>query len=174
MPELPVVIALTVLLAASVAIDVRHYRIPNWLSLGGCLVALAMHFALAGVDGLLAAGGGLLIMLLCTLPFFALAWLGGGDVKLIAAVGAFVTMDLALPVLFGIFGAGLITALVALARQGVLVRALKRYWAMLSLAGVARGRAYIGPTAAEQITVPYAIAIALGTVAVLILLSPGR
>jgi prepilin peptidase CpaA len=40
------------------------------------------------IPGLTQAGGGLLAGLACWLPFYALGWLGAGDVKLYAAAGA--------------------------------------------------------------------------------------
>ncbi|MEL0027716.1 MAG: prepilin peptidase [Perlucidibaca sp.] len=70
--------------------DWRTRRIPNVLSLGFLLLAgvclLAFRQALAG--GSPAAGfAGMAAALLMTLPGFVLGRLGGGDVKLLAALG---------------------------------------------------------------------------------------
>jgi len=68
--------------------DVRGRRIPNWLTCSGLLAALVVREGLAGWPGL---KGGLLGMLLAGGSFyllFLLGGMGGGDVKLVAAVGA--------------------------------------------------------------------------------------
>src|SRR3990170_4623177 len=81
------VIVLTVSLAA-VAFDVRTRRIPNWLTFG----AAAAAFGYAGLhSGLTGVGIGVLGWLVGAalfFPFFALGGMGAGDVKLLAALGA--------------------------------------------------------------------------------------
>lgn len=75
------------LLAASVA-DVRVRRVPNWLTMAVLALGLTAR-ALAG--GVVALGGGLVGVALGTVLLlvpFARGWLGGGDVKLLAAIGA--------------------------------------------------------------------------------------
>jgi prepilin peptidase CpaA len=67
--------------------DVRRARIPNWMTYGSAAAGLVVR-ALAGWAGLkgglvgLLAGGGIFYVL------FLLGGMGGGDVKLMAAVGA--------------------------------------------------------------------------------------
>ena len=68
--------------------DVRGRRIPNWLTYSGLITALIVRTGLAGWTGL---KGGLLGLLLAGgifYLFFLLGGMGGGDVKLVAAVGA--------------------------------------------------------------------------------------
>jgi len=68
--------------------DVRGRRIPNWLTYSGLITALVVRTGLAGWTGL---KGGLLGLLLAGgifYLFFLLGGMGGGDVKLVAAVGA--------------------------------------------------------------------------------------
>jgi prepilin peptidase CpaA len=69
--------------------DFRSRRIPNWLTVPGLLVGLAMNTALGRWDGLktslLGAGVGLALLL----PFVLLRSLGAGDWKLAGALGAF-------------------------------------------------------------------------------------
>lgn len=80
--------ALLGLVGAAVVWDLRERRIPNGLTIGAALAALALR-APAGGDAVLAGLAGLGLGFLAALPFFALGGLGGGDVKLLAAVGAF-------------------------------------------------------------------------------------
>jgi prepilin peptidase CpaA len=82
-------IAFTSLLVLAAIGDMRTRRIPNRL-----VVALAVmgiiYSATAGTvgAGLIKAVEGGAVGLACWLPFYALSWLGAGDVKLFAAAGA--------------------------------------------------------------------------------------
>ena len=159
-------VALLFLLAAAAVLDLRTRRIPNVLTVSGLMIALVLRSAMGGgavLDGLQSAG----IALLIVLPLFALGALGGGDLKLLVAVGAF--MD---P--FQFFLALLATAVVG----GVLAVAESfRRGAMgplfFNTMGLARqiisgGRAGHRSTirSAGAVTVPYGLAIAVGSLTV--------
>src|SRR5690606_25938791 len=76
------------LVAAAGWLDLRTGRIPNVVTLTGLAVALALRALLD--PSLLGPGlAGAALGLGVSLPLFALGGLGGGDVKLLAAVGAF-------------------------------------------------------------------------------------
>src|SRR6185436_20859653 len=87
-----VVTTLVVLSVAMVACvtDIRSRRIPNVLTFGAAVAAVLFPGATAGTSGLLVALGGWVVGLLLFLPFFALGGMGGGDVKLLAALGAWI------------------------------------------------------------------------------------
>lgn len=76
--------------AVACIIDIRTSRIPNVLTLTSLVVAVAAHAAAPTGHGLLAALVGALTGLAIFFPVFALGGLGGGDVKLMAALGAWV------------------------------------------------------------------------------------
>jgi prepilin peptidase CpaA len=80
--------ALAAVVVAAALSDIRSRSIPNWLTLGGILLGFAFNVHAAGLGGFKSAGFGFLASLLFLIPF-ALGFLGGGDVKLMAAVGAF-------------------------------------------------------------------------------------
>ena len=88
----PLPSSIQLILAASVMIaavtDLRSRDIPNWLTLSAIGCGLAFHPVLAGWAGLKLAVGGLGLAALIFVPLFVLRWLGGGDVKLMGAVGA--------------------------------------------------------------------------------------
>lgn len=70
-------------------IDIRRGIIPNWLTLPGLLGGLVWHLARAGGQGFLyAMAGAILASLLFLIPFL-LGGIGGGDFKLILAIGSF-------------------------------------------------------------------------------------
>lgn len=154
--------ALVALLVLACWFDVRERRIPNALTVVGAGLGLALRVPLgsgAVIDG--AAGVG--VAVLVALPPFAFGFLGGGDVKLWGAAGAFLGLE-------RLFGAALLVALaggvLALAeatRQRVLRRAMANTW------GFAKdwmlfGRAGSAVTLRRPgtLSVPYGIAIAAG------------
>lgn len=79
-------LAATVLIAA--ATDIRKREIPNWLTLGAIVAGVAVNPVFTGWEGFRLSMMGLLIAALIFLPLFALRFLGGGDVKLMGAIGA--------------------------------------------------------------------------------------
>ncbi len=108
--------------------DLRSRRIPNWLTYPAAPIAVALH-AIAGkwpeaklsLEGL-ALGLGLL------LPFVLLRSLGGGDWKLVGALGAFYGPRSLLLVVFYTL---LINAVIAI----VLIISKKRLWRTLKNIG---------------------------------------
>ncbi|MBS2012703.1 MAG: prepilin peptidase [Deltaproteobacteria bacterium] len=88
--------------AISVVSDIATRRIPNLVTLGGIALGVVIHgaggFVDGGIGGLFRGVGlSLLGALLCGfIPFFA--WkkgeLGGGDVKLFAAIGALMGLSM--------------------------------------------------------------------------------
>jgi len=86
--QIPVLVAVIVLGLCACVTDVQRGRIPNLLTFGGALAAIAYHFAAGGVTGGLSSLGGWLAGAALFFPFFVLRGMGGGDVKLLAAFGA--------------------------------------------------------------------------------------
>ncbi len=94
-PELAATAACVGVAALGALWDLFTRRIPNLVTLGGLALGVAMHTAMGALDGfegaLRGAGFALLGALLCgILPVigFARGEMGGGDVKLFAAIGA--------------------------------------------------------------------------------------
>ena len=69
--------------------DLMERRIPNWITLPAIAGGFLFHGTMSGwTTGSLTALGGLLVGGGLLLPFFLLGKMGGGDVKLLAALGA--------------------------------------------------------------------------------------
>lgn len=115
-----------VMVVVAVFCDVKTRRIPNLVTLGGLAAGLAIH----GASGWVEAGGtgaakglghALLGALACSvLPF--VAWkrneMGGGDVKLFAALGAILGMGLGFDVETKTFVLSFVFFLYRLVRHG--------------------------------------------------------
>ena len=122
-------ILLTLVLGAAVY-DVRYRRIPNWLTVGGVLIGLAMNtFLYQGWTGLRLSLAGFGLGFGAYLLLYVLHAMGAGDVKLMAAVGAMVGWQ----DWFGIF---LITAVLGGAMGLILVIAKKRFTNTLFNVGI--------------------------------------
>ncbi len=90
MTPLPTVLAM--LLAAVVVVagisDIRSRRIPNWVVLSGLIAGFVGHGVLDGWGGIGTAALGFGLACLIYVPLYMLRGMGGGDLKLMAAVGA--------------------------------------------------------------------------------------
>ncbi len=111
-----IVLVLLVILAAFS--DVRTRRIPNWLTVSGAVLGLALHAWYGGLPGALSSLGGAAFGLGIFILFFIAGGMGAGDVKLFGAVGALVgPQALVLVFVFtGLLGA-LAAAAVAIRRK---------------------------------------------------------
>lgn len=75
------------LLLAALYFDFKERRIPNWLILLTAGPGLVLQGMLRGSAGLWDGLAGLALGLVALLPLFLLGKFGGGDVKLLAALG---------------------------------------------------------------------------------------
>jgi prepilin peptidase CpaA len=155
---------LTAMLLLAVRSDLDARRIPNPLVAWGALAGLACSMAPGGI-GLAPALAGLLLGLLSLLPLYALRALGAGDVKLMAAVGAFVgARALPLTLLATFVAGGVLTLLVTL-YHGTATQTLRNVRDMLSSACwrlLCREAPVLEPAPASAGKMPYALAIAAG------------
>jgi prepilin peptidase CpaA len=124
-----VVIAISVV---ACVVDVRTRRIPNLLTFGAALGGLLIQILASGLQGALAAAGGWLVGTLLFLPFFLLRGMGGGDVKLLAGIGAWLgPADTVWLAAYSALAGGALGVVVALA-HGYLRTALQNVYLMLT------------------------------------------
>lgn len=171
------------LLAAATIADFARRRIPNLIVLAGLLLGIGLNTFLPegfglfnryspGGLGLTAALGGMLVGGGLLLPLYMLRAMGAGDVKLMAMVGAYLSPAHALGAGLVVLLAGGILSLLFAFKSGVLHKMfanlrlifigafsslLLRESPNLDLGAETAGRA------------PYGLAIALGTVAYLLM-----
>ncbi len=120
-----VIVVVGIALAACIT-DLRTRRIPNALTIGAAMAAIAVHAVSGGaVDALLSVGGWLTGVLLF-LPFYALGGMGGGDVKLLGAIGILAGPVATTEVMIVAFLLGALEALARLAWRGQLFATLWR------------------------------------------------
>jgi prepilin peptidase CpaA len=122
------------LLASGVAaiIDWRRSEIPNWLTLGTLGAALIAHVGIGAVRGGLTAAaeeggwalGGALVCALVPFAFWLKGAFGGGDVKMLAALGAVLLPMQGIAVEFYALVAAALLAPARLAWDGTLIKTL--------------------------------------------------
>jgi len=154
------------IVATAAVIDFRTRRIPNWLTLSAVLLGLALQVVFHGLPGLLRGFLGLLVGAGLFFVPFALGGMGPGDVKLMAAVGAFLGPPGALWAALMTGVAGGVLALVWAAVHGRLARACQRTGELVGAAVDPRRRAAQGglPSLEKDAnwSIPYGVAIAFG------------
>jgi len=145
--------------------DAKYRRLPNALTLGGLAAGLGVQAGFWGwggfKDGLAAAGVAVLFLLL---PFLLRA-AGAGDLKMLAACGAFVGLRETPLFLIAVSFAGLFVAVAMLLTRKVTAARLKHAFRCVFdwRYDRAAGRAALPPKDDERARVPFGIAIALGT-----------
>ena len=172
LPPPGITVTLIALILIAAGYDVLYRRIPNWLTTGGVLAGIALNsFIYRGWPGLRLSLAGLAVGFAAYFALYSLRAMGGGDVKLMAAIGALVGVR----DWFGIF---LITAIVGgvagLAMVAVRGRLKKTLWNMsFILSEMKHGRpAYIrreelDVKSPRSVGLPHGAMIALGAIAFL-------
>jgi len=166
--EPKVMVVLGVALIA-VAFDLRTRRIPNWLTFGAAAAALFYGLLAAGPGGLGQSALGWLVGALLFFPLFALRGMGAGDVKLIAALGAWLGPIQAIWLaLFASIAGGVVAIIVAVS-TGYLRQAFSNVWLMLLHWRVAGPRPVPGLTLQDGRAprLAFAVPIAIGLVCTL-------
>jgi prepilin peptidase CpaA len=129
-PTFAIVIAVIIALVA-VGWDLKTRRIPNLLTFGAALAALVVHGYAGGFSGAGMSLAGWLVGAAFFLPFFALGGMGAGDVKLMAALGAWLGPSEIVWVALYSSVAGGVMALVVAAFSGYLKQAFTNIWSLL-------------------------------------------
>lgn len=160
---------LTVLLAVSVYRELKEHRIPNWLTVSGMLSGLMLAYARGG-GTLLSSLGGLGIGFGFLFIFYVFGGIGGGDVKLMGAIGALLGHKLIVPALFYTAVIGAFMAVVVLIWRRKPGSSPEKECVTEPPVPAAEG----GPPvpAAEQkpgATIPYGVAMAAGSIMALLI-----
>lgn len=165
----------TALVVAAVAAawgDVRHRRIPNVLTVGALVVALGLR-SLLGFGDLVAGLEGAALAFGLSLVFFLMGGMGGGDVKWLAAVGAFLGPHRLWPGLFAMALTGGVMAVWVLVRRNAMPETAANLHTMFLTFGRKSFSGWKGRESGVAltletpgaITVPYGIAISVGALA---------
>lgn len=162
-----VLLCIVVLTAA--VIDYRTELTPNWLTLPAILLGLiwwtlwgAIFAGLSGAgQGLALSGIGLASALIPFAIIYAMGGLGGGDVKLMTAVGALTaSWQVVLATSFYALIIAAVMAVFVMIRQGLVRRTFSRIFGV-ALMKAAKVKADIPDDSPH---IPFAVAVALGAI----------
>jgi prepilin peptidase CpaA len=145
--------------------DLRGRRIPNLLTYSGLLSGLAVRLAVSGWPALKGGAVGVLLAGGIFFVLFALGSVGGGDVKLMAAVGAWAGVAQVVTILLAasIFG-GVMAAICVLSRKQVRQTILNTVELIRHhLTSGLQPHPALNVRQAGSLRIPYGLAIAMGT-----------
>jgi len=150
--------------------DLKTRRIPNFLTLGVALSGLAFQLAYHGWSGLTDGALGLVLGFgLLFLPYL-LGGMGAGDVKALAALGAWLGPVLVLYLFVYMTICGVVIAVVMLCWKGKLwnritmIKTTAVHWALCG----AHGLKPVAASITQSESIPYGAALALGMALVFI------
>lgn len=161
-----------VMLAVAVVTDLRTGKVRNWLTAPAALVGLGLGAIGGGLPALGDRVLGVVLVLVVVSLLARTAHLGGGDIKLLAAVAALQGFHFAVWTLLltGVLGGGL-AIVVMLRRRATRVTMANLVTGMVANAGGVPIDLTLGSAGGR---IPYSIAIALGALSTLALGALGR
>lgn len=166
--KLFLLVALIIICSAT---DVRARRVPNSVLLPALLASLFLNSLADGLTGLVDSLAGLAIGLLMLMPFHLLGRMGAGDIKLLGVVGSVLGAWGATVAGLATMMAGAILGIVYLAWLVVKPAVISRVSQLVQrLSGNAEAPPDLLPGQIGAAEIPYAIAIAGGTLAALLYL----
>ena len=135
-PELLTTAAVSICSLVAAAIDLRTRRVPNALTGAAAAFGLALALSGAGRIGPIAAIAGGLLGLTLMLPGYLFGATGGGDVKLLAALGTLLGPERILFAYFGMAIGGGVIALVIAAYRGRLRNQMFAYAPAIAIGAI--------------------------------------
>ena len=165
--------------AVAAGFDLKSRRIPNWLVLVGLASSFIVQILFnssGSFSGFKAWGRGLLVGFGPFLPLYLLHAMGAGDVKLMAMVGAFLGPVSALGAVLTTLVVGGVLAIAVALWRGVLRHTLGniRFVLTQTMLKTLPGGVQLEAPAYSAGSLPYAVAIAAGTLIHLILERSGH
>lgn len=169
----PLAALLAVLAILAAGWDIATRRIPNPIVVTAFAIAMALQLWIHGFPGLKSGALGFGLGFIIFFPLFLLQGKGGGDVKLMAAVGAITGPSncFVIFILTSVFGG--VMALVLLLVRGGLLRTFVNIGRILASLARLQAPHQSNPELSidhpQSVTLPYAVPIALGCLVFLLL-----
>ncbi len=167
LPPLAIRVLLAAIVVVAAVFDVRHNRVPNWLTVPGVLLGVALNAFLFEAAGLWYSLKGLALAFGVYFVLYLLRGMGAGDAKLMTAIGAAAGWQNWLGIFFLTAIIGGVAALVLAMYKGRVRRTFENMW--LLLASIRQGRApyrdnpELDVGSDRALRLPHAVIIAFGT-----------
>jgi prepilin peptidase CpaA len=145
--------------------DWRWRRIPNWLTVPGLVLGVAVNSWAGGWNGAKTALLGALLGLGLLLPFVLIRSLGAGDWKLAGALGAFLGPERLLAVLFAACLVAGAMAVVLIVWKRRVRQTLRNIWHMLrALLTLHSPGSEVSLENPQALKVPFGVAVAIAVI----------
>ena len=144
--------------------DVRYRRIPNPYVLATLVSGLTLNLVVGGLQGGLNSIGGCVLAFILMFILHVFGAMGAGDVKLFAAIGSVIGVQLVLPTFVVVILTGGLLALITTLRSGVFRTTMFRV--LQILVGLLPGwqMPKFSVPADRRLTIPYGAAITIGAI----------
>lgn len=147
--------------------DLKYHKIPNWLTLPAMLLGVVINLALNPGEWYVPFAGLLAGFILLFIPF-ALGGIGGGDLKLLAALGAILGVRAVLWIfLIGGVAGGLFSALAIIFKMGFREGSIRIFSIFNAMGNVKNQDKTVNSPSKQYI--PYGLPIVFGLVLTLII-----
>ena len=157
--------AVLIALALAAREDVLRHRIPNTLNAAALLLGVGLASLAGGWSGFLDSVGGAAMGFAVLFPFYLRHGMGAGDVKLMAAAGAYLDPSSALLAVAIALVAGVFLAVAIMTRRQAEARLMQEAAPAGQATAVWRAAAAFLSVRNERF--PYAVAIGIGVAAAL-------
>lgn len=161
-------IAVVVFTLTAMVSDLRTRTLPNWLTVSGFAVGILFHLITNGLSGLGFAMGGFAVGFGILLVLWLIGGGGGGDVKLMGAVGAWLGPQMTLVVfllstLFALLGSMVVLTHKSVNRGFGYVQRRYARPRKISIKAAATATPADRAQQCQRRLLPYALPVALGT-----------
>lgn len=151
--------------------DYRSFKIPNRLTFTAMAIGLAWHVFSPYGHGLTTAMAGIGIGFLSLMPFFLMGGMGGGDVKLMMAIGAVLgapltfIIFLASSIVTGFYAIYLMITRCSIANTLDRLKLICYRWVVIGqhLASDDHHRSEVSSKAGGPVLIPFGVMVAIGT-----------
>ncbi|HPA46610.1 MAG TPA: A24 family peptidase [bacterium] len=159
----PEIVIASAVLGIAAIIDWKEHRVPNWLTFSAWGLAVIYHTAHLGFAGFVSSLAGAVVGLTLLIVPYALSGMGAGDVKLMAAVGAWVGAAATIHAFLWIAVFGGVMGLYSILRSGEFAARLGILsHAAMNLLKFRRLDLDLPDHAPVRILLPYGVPIAIG------------
>ncbi len=167
---------LTVVLVQAAICDVRTGKIYNSITYPAILMGFLCHFLMGGwvgepwpgTMGLVFSIAGFLAGFLPLLLAWLVGGIGGGDAKIMGAVGALAGWKFALTSMFYGFAVAIVLSFIIMIRRRIALETLGRIWRFLWLTMLRAAPG--GPDGKNSAKLPFGLALCIGTVIAMIMM----
>jgi len=153
---------LILLLVISAYTDLRKRKILNFITFPAIVIGLILNLIFGGWDGLLNGCLGFLIGFTVFFLLYVFGGMGGGDVKLMGAIGAIKGFPFIIDAMFLSIFCGGILAVIVIIRKGAVWISLKRIFRLI-VTILIPGLKTEHVKKEDTYKIPYGFCIALGT-----------